>query len=65
MDITEPHVTSEEANQPPEPPASTTKSFSSPGKNWKQSSRSPSPSKLIETAVKSANYSGQKPLFIK
>ena len=55
-----PPVTSEEANQPPEGPlpASTTKSFASlraAGKN----SRSSSPTKLIETTVKSANFSGQ------
>ena len=71
MDIVESAVvTSEEANQrlpPPQPPPpSTTKSFTSHALSPKRKknnnnslSRTTSPTKLIEAAVKSANYSGK------
>ena len=65
MDIVDSAVTSEEANlrlPPQPPPPSTTKSFtalSPKRKNNHNSSRTTSPTKLIEAAVKSANYSGK------
>ena len=65
MDIVDSAVTSEEANlrlPPQPPPPSTTKSFtalSPKRKNNHNSSRTTSPTKLIEAAVKSANYSGE------
>ena len=67
MDIVESAVTSEEANQQPQPPPhppppSTTKSFTALSPKRKKNnnnSRTPSPTKLIEAAVKSANYSGE------
>ena len=67
MDIVESAVTSEEANQQPQPPPhppppSTTKSFTALSPKRKKNnnnSRTTSPTKLIEAAVKSANYSGE------